>query len=212
MINRRRRLIGNVRHLETSMRFKLKTLFVVVGIAAIVSLYLMNFTEGWRLQQSASSQLKRAGAHSFEFNNHNHLSYVSFTGEIDDPGLPDYVRIDRLDLTGYRDKEINLRNLRNADIWHLMLGSTSASDTSMEQLKHVGQLRILDLTNTNVTDSAISSIASIRGLEGVNLTGTEITLAGARDLKTLRPEIWLVHESCDVAWNGGGLPKGHEAP
>ena len=164
--------------LETSMRFKLKTLFVVVGIAAIASLYLMIFTEGWRLRQSASSQLKSAGAHSFEFNNRNHLSYVAFTREIEDPGLPDYVRIDRLDLTGCRDDEINLRNLKNADIWHLMLASTTASDTSMEQLKDVGHLRILDLTNTNITDSAINSIAAIRGLEGVNLTGTESHIDG----------------------------------
>lgn len=194
------------------MRFNLKTLFVLVGIAGIASLFLMIFTVGWRMQQIASAQLKSAGAHSFEFNNRNQLSYVSFTGAIENPGLPAYVKINRLDLTGYRDKEINLRNVRNADIWHLMLASTSASDTSMEQLKDVGQLRILDVANTNVTDSAISSIASIRGLEGVNLTGTEITFAGARDLKTLRPEIWIVHESLDVAWDGGELPKDHKAP
>ncbi|MCC7337237.1 MAG: hypothetical protein IT422_19275 [Pirellulaceae bacterium] len=191
------------------MRFKLKTLFVVVGIAAIASLYLMIFTEGWRLRQDASSQLRKAGAHRFDFNNRNYLSYVSFTGEIEDPGLPDFVRIDRLDLTGCRDDKINLRNMRNADIWHLMLASTGVSDESMDQLTDVGQLRILDLTNTKVTDSAIGSIASIRGLEGVNLTGTEITLAGARHLKKLRPEIWLVHESLDVYWDGGELPKGH---
>jgi hypothetical protein len=194
------------------MRFKLKTLFVGVSIAAIASLYLMIFTERWRLRQDATSQLQKAGADRFEFNNRNYLSYVSFTEEIEDPGLPDFVRIGRLDLTVCKDDEINLRKLRNADIWHLLLTSTSASDESMDQLTGVGHLRILDLTNTNVTDSAIGSIASIRGLEGVNLTGTRITLAGARDLKKRRPEIWLIHESLGVGWDGGELPPAHEQP
>lgn len=205
-------LIATVRHSETTMRFKLRTLFIGVGIAAIASLYLTIFTEGWRLRQDATSQLQKAGADRFEFNDRNYLSYVSFTEKIEAPGLPDYVRIGRLDLSACRDDEIDLGKLRNADIWHLMLTSTSASDESMVQLADVGQLRILDLTNTNVTDTAIGSIASIRGLEGANLTGTHITLAGARDLKRLRPEIWLVHESLDVEWDGGELPTGREGP
>lgn len=192
---------------QIPMRFRLKTLFVVIGIAAIASVYLVVFTERWRERERVSSQLRASGANAFEFNNRNYLSYVSFTENVAGPGLPEFVRIDRLDLTGRAGSELNLNHVRNANIWHLMLDSTNASDDSMQELRHVDQLRILDIANTQVTDSAIQSIASIQGLEGANLTGTKITLAGAQELKRLRPEIWLVHESIDVAWDGGELPE-----
>ncbi len=198
------------------MRFNLKTLFVGVGLAAIASIYLGGwlrvFTEGSRKHEWISHQLRQAGANEFVFRDQNQLSYVSFIDEIADPGLPEFVRIDQLDLTGCAGGDISLHHLRNADIWHLMLNSTPASDDSMRELRRVDRLRILDISNTNVTDAAAESIASIRGLKGAYLTGTKITLTGAQAIKKLRPEIWLVHESIGVGWDGGYLPMDDEQP
>ena len=87
-----------------------------------------------------------------------------------------------------------------------MLGSTNTSNESMRQLRNVRQVRILDISNTKVSDNAVESIASLEGLKGVNLSGTSVTLAGAAKLKNLRPEIWLVHDSLDIAWDGGAIP------
>ena len=84
----------------------------------------------------------------------------------------------------------------------MILNSTNTSDETLKQLENVAQLRILDLSNTDITDAAVVSFASIKGLEGVYLTGTRVILTRAEELKRLCPEIWLVHESIGVEWDG----------
>ncbi len=63
-------------------------------------------------------------AADFAFSYRNHLQFVSFNKDIASPGLPEFVRIDRLDMTGCQSDKINFHNVRNADIWHLLLRST----------------------------------------------------------------------------------------
>ncbi len=106
------------------MRFKLKSLFLFVTIAALALSISLVFTEGWRRKHQISNQLRSAGAADFAFSYRNHLQFVSFNKDIASPGLPEFVRIDRLDMTGCQSDKINFHNVRNADIWHLLLRST----------------------------------------------------------------------------------------
>jgi hypothetical protein len=55
------------------------------------------------------------------------------------------------------------------------------------ELKKCGNLRTLDLFNTDVTDEAIDDLAAIPGVESVNVRCTQISAAGGERLRKLLP-------------------------
>jgi mono/diheme cytochrome c family protein/uncharacterized membrane protein len=75
--------------------------------------------------------------------------------------------------------------LRKQLVW-LKLDDTNLSDTSMDEIGQLVNLRRLSLQKTKITDHGLSAIRSLGNLQYLNLVGTEVTAKGILSLKDLK--------------------------
>ena len=71
----------------------------------------------------------------------------------------------------------------------LMIHGRQVTDRSIEPLTSCASLAFLDLFDTSVTDKAVETIAAIPNLQRISIDYSDVTEAGAKRLKELRPEI-----------------------
>ena len=61
------------------------------------------------------------------------------------------------------------------------------TDQGLVHLKTLVRLKRLWLNDTRITDAAVSALASLDSLEDLYVLRTDMTIAGVRELKKLRP-------------------------
>src|SRR5581483_5197917 len=71
------------------------------------------------------------------------------------------------------------------------LRDTRVSDSDLQQLKDLRQLRSLNLMKTEVTDAGMKEVKELAELTSLNLRATKVTDAGIKSLASLKNLEWL---------------------
>lgn len=66
------------------------------------------------------------------------------------------------------------------------------SDAGLANLKALGRLRRLDLTNTAVTDAGLVHLHNLPQLRELHLKGTKVSAAGAKSLTAALPALKII--------------------
>ncbi|WP_231617905.1 hypothetical protein [Novipirellula aureliae] len=177
------------------MRFRLRTLILIVAALAI-SVSITEFTtRDYRKRRRIEADLHSMGAYYVSFDDSNAPAWVGFIAPVGLDRLGDYESFDNLDFAGAivtDDTVRNLSNLKRVRVLHFT--DCNVTDAQLKMLANIGSVWMLRLNGSPVTDDAIPAIASIRGLESLDVSGTLITSDGVAELEQRRPEIVVRHE------------------
>lgn len=111
--------------------------------------------------------------------------------DITDAGLSELARLPNL-----TDLRLGGRMMTDAGLKHLApltkltslslatgsLATNKVTDVGLKELKSLGSLERLDLTNTKVANAGLKELAPLKKLSTLNLVGTGVTEAGVREL------------------------------
>lgn len=177
------------------MRFTLRTFLIVVTVIAVVVAATERVTREFREHRRIENDLRSMGANYVAFDEHGHLTWVSFDLPVASPRIAAYRSIKHVDLEGAHVTDESIRHLAGLDhIWCIHLTQCDVNDNHLTLLAAVGSLTVLRLNGSRVTDNAIPAIASINGLKSVDLSGTLVTKDGVTDLKRRSPDLTIRYE------------------
>ncbi|MEX2561377.1 MAG: hypothetical protein WD403_15750, partial [Pirellulales bacterium] len=77
----------------------------------------------------------------------------------------------------------------------ISLHGAAVTGKGLVQLKSLGWLTMLDLSNTQIDDADLGHLHQLKGLQQLNLQLTRVTADGVRQLEKALPR-------CRVAWDG----------
>lgn len=140
-----------------------------------------------------------------EWSDDGHVVSVDFTGSVNTGAatnpeslklfindsdlklLASLSKLERLNLNfGMNITDAGLTHLRElTSLQELQLGNTQASDSGLEFLSRLENLRLLELHGTNVTDRGLRHLNSLTNLRTLDLGDTKITDAGLQQLAGL---------------------------
>jgi hypothetical protein len=91
---------------------------------------------------------------------------------------------------------------RLPELRYLDLVSTRVTDAGLEHISRLAKLQYVDLSGTRVTDQGIESIRALTQLRSLHLRNTAITDAGLDRLESLKELQWLSVEGTSVTGEG----------
>ncbi len=171
---------------------------IVAGFAVLFAA-IAAATHGHRKRLRITAELNAMGAYWVAFDDNNDLEKAAFDDRIRSNDIARYKTLRYLDFTNSNVTDEDLQHLTDLPaIFYLELDGTSISDAGLERLSRIKHLDVLELTGTRVTDAAVRDIAKITGLRGVVLTSTMVTSDGIDALKSLRPDVWVRHDTLGI--------------
>lgn len=97
-----------------------------------------------------------------------------------------YLEVNFLNDSSVTNKDMQLLQPLQKQLFSLKLGSTSVSDSGIAMLEKMEALTRLNLAHTKITDKAIASLAKLNQLSSINLVATGITATGLQPLQPLK--------------------------
>ena len=88
----------------------------------------------------------------------------------------------------------DLAGLKSLQILHLD-EDAGITDTGLKNLASLENLQQLSLRYTNVTDAGLKELAGLKNLRAVHCSGTYVTEAGAKELRSALPKCEISHGS-----------------
>jgi len=178
------------------MRFKLRTALMIVACFSVLFAAIAAATKGYRKRLRITAELKAMGACWVAFDDNNDLENAAFDDRIRSNEIARYPTLRYLDFTNSNVRDEDLQHLTELPaVFYLELDGTSISDAGVGRLSRIKHLDVLDLTGTRVTDASVRDIAGISGLRGVVLSRTMVTSDGIDVIKSLRPDMWVKHDT-----------------
>ncbi len=120
--------------------------------------------------EDALARLHEAGALAMPLANNTNLLNIDFRAEAAKTG----------------DAQLALLKPVAQQVAWLGLAGTQVTDTGLEQIKGLKNLRRLHLEKTGITDAGLAHMAGLSELRYLNLYGTKVTDAGLAQLKGLK--------------------------
>ncbi len=185
-----------VRRSGGSLRYRIRTLLIVVAVFAIVIVIVEATTRGYRERLRIEAHLQSMGAYYVSFGSDNHPDWVGFTSPTAIKGIGTYRSIRNIDLAGAFVNDQVIKDIASLErIWCLhMTQGCDVTDDHLRILADTGCIEILRLNDSQITDDAIPAIASINGLKSIDLSNTLVTEDGVTDLKRRSPGLTIRHE------------------
>ena len=121
------------------------------------------------------------------------VEYLSLHGaSINDDGVRGIASLRRLRfliLSDTQISDIGLCHIPNGNLEYLALDSTRVTDQGMVEIRRLGGLKRIDLDYTEISDAGISHLAHLPDLDVITISGTNVTLEGAQQLRARRPKL-----------------------
>ncbi|MBA4017716.1 MAG: hypothetical protein C0483_11130 [Pirellula sp.] len=118
---------------------------------------------------------------------------------VDDETLPDLARLGSVNYIDLRGTRITGRSLARVatvpDLTMLDVPQTPLCDGDLIYLHAATKLQVLEIDDTAIADGAVAHLAAIPNLQAITCCNTRLTEAGVKELKRLRPDIAVIHES-----------------
>lgn len=186
---------------------------MVVACFAVLFAAIAAATNGYRKRLRITADLKAMGACWVAFDDNNDLEWAAFDDRIRSSDIAHYTTLKYVDFTNSNVTDEDLAYLTELPaVFYLELDGTGISDAGIERLSRIKHLDVLDLSGTRVTDDAVTDIAKISGLRGVNLSSTMVTSDGIDTIKTLRPDMWVKHDTLGIVDDTGEPDDAREWP
>lgn len=186
------------------MRFTLRKALTIVACFAVLFAAIAVATNGYRKRLRITADLKAMGACWVAFDDNNDLEWAAFDDRIRSSDIAHYTTLRYLDFTNSNVTDEDLACLTELPaVFYLELDGTTISDAGLKRLSRIKHLDVLDLTGTRVTDASVRDIAKIPGLRGVVLSSTMVTSDGIETIKSLRPDMWVKHETLGILVDTG---------
>ncbi|GAB5406976.1 MAG: hypothetical protein Aurels2KO_52070 [Aureliella sp.] len=177
------------------MRFRIRTLLLLVAFLALVASIAEVATRGYRKRRRIESDLHSMGAYYISFDNDNDPDWVSFVSPTGLDRISEYETFDDLDFAGANLTDETIRHVsRLKGVRTIHMTDCNVTDAQLEILANIGSVWMLRLNGSAVSDDAIPAIASIPGLESLDVSGTLMTSGGVAELRQRCPKLVVRHE------------------
>lgn len=145
----------------------------------------------------ALKRLQEAGALAMPLANNTNLLNVDFRANAAETGdaqlallRPVAEQVAWLGLAGTQVTDTGLEQIKGLkNLRRLHLEKTALTDAALAHLAGFAELRYLNLYNTKVTDAGLAHLKGLKNLEKLYLWQTEVTDAGAKALKEALPNL-----------------------
>ena len=174
------------------IKFRLRTLFLVVGITASVFAVVAAKTADARKRWSQERNLRPAGVYSCYFDEDNNVEAIWLRGRLVSRSLSSYKSIQTVTVAGsdVRDRDLlmfaTLPNLRIFDA-----SNTALTSDAFPILATMKKLEWIRLLGAPVTDDKLESLASLPNLKGVDLKQTSVSQEALERFNARCPEVYV---------------------
>ncbi len=159
------------------LRVSLRTLLIILALLAAILMPLMVHLHSLRNQTLAAEQLTASGARIFYQPDHGLF------------GL--FPKIELVSIVEFRGEPVELQSLRELSVPHLAFVHAGVTSELVDILVEIPDLRMLNLSDTNVSDDALDRFEKLPDLEYLNVMGSGVTPKGVRDFIEHRPDCKL---------------------
>jgi len=156
-------LLSYLKPKRYSLQFRLRTLFVLVAVAAMPCVWM-----AWRMETKRKERAAKAAIESLG-------GYVWYRWHYDSktvPPGPEWLR-------GLLGDDFF------TDVNWVFLTQSNDGDAAVTYVKEMTQLRILTLSESQLTDEGLSNVEGLNGLQRLHLDNTHITDNGLKYLEGL---------------------------
>lgn len=80
---------------------------------------------------------------------------------------------------------------KKKDLIALIAPTAKMKDEDLSILQGLEELRILDISMSDITDASIETLSTFRNLRALNISGTQMTLRGGEKLRGMLPRCWV---------------------
>jgi hypothetical protein len=178
-----------VRPTGRRLRYGLRSLLVLIAIAAVAVGFVQRRAANLRIQRSVAAEIQRLGG------------YVRF--EVTDPGPAWLMRLLGTDffadvyLVECDSPQLGDDTLLHIEKLHrlewLLLDSDQISDAGVRRIANLTALGRLDLGSQQITDDGIAALQRLSNLRWLALRRTQVTPAGVERLRQALP-------NCQIQW------------
>ncbi len=91
-------------------------------------------------------------------------------------------------LTGWNEWDYTILK-RMPDVVQLQMANPDVTDETLNSVRGLKQLRVLDIARTGVSDAGLPNLAELKSLQKLHLAGTKITDAGLQAVLDQLPEL-----------------------